>query len=333
MSSTPRPPARPLGSAPVAAVIDVGSNSVLLLVVSVGTGGTGRVLDEALVTTRLGTGLRDGGALDPAARVRTCDAVAVLAGRARAGGAAEVVAFATGAVRSAADGPAFVAEVGATSGVTVEVLSGAREAELAYHAVVGTLGAGGGALLVADIGGRSTELTLGRGPAVEVRDSLPLGALALSETHVRDDPPGAALEAVARDVDAAFAASGLPARARAVGAVLACSGGTATALAALDLGLAAYDGCRVHGHALSRAALRGLVARLAATPAAVRAALPGMDPGRGAILPAGAVVLERLAEAAGVDAVRVSDHGVRHAYLRASLQARGIAITGFEARS
>jgi exopolyphosphatase/guanosine-5'-triphosphate,3'-diphosphate pyrophosphatase len=314
-------------------VIDVGSNSVLLLVVHVGPGGAGRVLDEALVTTRLGTGLRDGGALDRVARARTCDAVAGLASRARAAGAAEVLAFATGAVRSAVDGAAFVAEVEAASGVAVEVLSGMREAELVYHAVAGTLGAGDGPLLVADVGGRTTELTLGRGSAVEVGDSLPLGALALSETHLRGDPPGSALEAVARNVEAAFAASGLPARARAVGAVLACSGGTATALAALDLGLAAYDGCRVHGHTLSRTALRGLVARLGATPAAARAVLPGIDPGRGAILPAGAVVVERLAEAAGADAVRVSDHGVRHAYLRARLEARGIAITGFEARS
>src|SRR5439155_1519971 len=195
---------------------DVGSNSVLLLAVAVGADGRARPVDAALETTRLGTRLTDGGALDPAARARTVAAVEALAVRARRAGAERVWAFATAAVRRAR------------------------------------------------------------------------------------------------------------ARAATGGGRFAASGGTATALAALDLGLICYDARRVHGHVLGRAALQALVGRVAALPPAALAALAGLDPGRAAILPAGAVILERVVEAARASAVTVSDHGVRHAYLRERLAEAGV---------
>jgi len=299
--------------AAVAAVIDIGSNSVLLLTVAVDRG-RARVLDQALAVTRLGTGLRPGGRLDADALAQTRDAVVAFAARARARGAPRVWAFATAALREAADGSAAADAIAAAAGVPVEVLSGEREAALAYAA----LAAGETPLLVADVGGRTTELTLGVGERVLGAASLPLGALALTEAH------GADLDGAHAAVGAVLAASELPSRARAAGARLAASGGTATALAALDLRLGAYVPRRVHGHVLARTALAGLTARLARMTAAERAALPGLDPGRGAILPAGALVLERVADALGADRIVVSDHGVRHAYLRAALARDGL---------
>ncbi|MGH7896241.1 MAG: exopolyphosphatase, partial [Candidatus Binatia bacterium] len=99
------------GDARVAA-IDVGSNSMLLLVIAVGRDAAARVVDEAVVTTRLGGRLRAGGSLDPAAVGRTRDAVVALAARARRAGAGDVWAFATGAVRRAAEGRAFATDIG-----------------------------------------------------------------------------------------------------------------------------------------------------------------------------------------------------------------------------
>src|SRR5207247_2431397 len=229
----------------------------------------------------------------------TRDAVVAFAARARARGAPRVWAFATAALREAADGSAAADAIAAAAGVPVEVLSGEREAALAYAAVA----AGETPLLVADVGGRTTELTLGVGERVLGAASLPLGALALTEAH------GADLDGAHAAVGAVLAASELPSRARAAGARLAASGGTATALAALALRLGAYVPRRVHGHVLARTALAGLTARLARMTAAERAALPGLDPGRGAILPAGALVLERVADALGADRIVVSDHG------------------------
>src|SRR4029453_7688379 len=113
--------------------------------------------------------------------------------------------------------------------------------------------------------------------------------------------------------------AGTPLPARASGAAVLCSGGTATALAALDLGLATYDPARVHGHTLA-------VARLVELGRGARA-LPGvLDEGRAQILPAGALILTGVARAAGAAALRVSEHGVRHAYLR-----RRLALEGVEA--
>ena len=312
----------------VAAVIDVGSNSILLLTVAVDGAGRARAIDEGLATTRLGAGLVRGGRLDPAARVRTREAVVAFAARARAAAATDVWAFATAAMREAADGSAFAGELEAGAGVPVEVLSGESEARLAYAAVAHGLGVDGGPALVADLGGRTTELTLGTGEAIVAAESLPLGALALTDAHLRTDPPTPTeIRRVVDEADAALATSALPRRVAAAGGRLVASGGTATALAALDLGLHTYDGRRVHGHVLTRGTLDALATRLLALPAAARAALAGLDPGRATILPAGTIVLGRIAAAAAAATVTVSDHGVRHAYLRARLAATGTAAS------
>ena len=311
-------PGEPARTALVAAVIDVGSNSVLLLTVALEPDRPARAIDEALATTRLGAGLCPGGALDPGAYDRTREAVAAFVARARAAGAWRTWAFATGAVRDATDGPEFVAELVALSGVPLEVLSGEEEARLAYAAVRAGLGLGHGELLVADVGGRTTELALGATDGVMAAASLPLGALSLAEAH------GTALPRLAASAEIGLAASALPASARTRGARLAASGGTATALAALDLGLACHDPRRVHGHVLRRATLAALAAGLAAMPEEERRRLPGLDPGRAAILPAGAIVLDRVAEAVGASELVVSDHGVRHGYLAAALASEGV---------
>jgi exopolyphosphatase/guanosine-5'-triphosphate,3'-diphosphate pyrophosphatase len=300
------------GGARIAAAIDVGSNSVLLLTVAIDTDGRTRAIDEAVATTRLGTGLRDGGTLDPSAANRTREALVGFAGRARDGGATDVWAFATGAARRAADGAAFAAAAGAASGVPVEILSGEREATLAHDAIVHGLALDDAPALVIDTGGATTELTLARGAAIEAAVSLPLGALALTETRGRD------VVGMRTDVAAALATTDVPSRARAAGATAIASGGTVTALAALALGLPRYEPRRVHGTGLARSRLASLAADSLRTDPAV------LDPDRAVLLPAGACIVEGVLAAAGADEVRVSDHGVRHAYLRERLAALGV---------
>jgi len=304
-------------TAMVAAVIDVGSNSVLLLTVALEPDRPARAVDEALATTRLGRGLRPGGTLDRGGRERTAAAVAAFAARARAAGASRTWAFATGAARDAADGRDFAAELAVLTGVPVEVLAGEREARLAYETVRAGVDLGDGAVVVADVGGRTTELALGAGDGTVVTASLPLGALALAEMH------GAHLASLAAST-AGVAASGLLAAAHTRHARLAASGGTATALAAVDLGLTGHAPRRVHGHVLGRGTVAALTARLAAMPDEQRSRLPGLDAERAAILPAGAVVLERIAAAMGASEIVVSAHGVRHGYLAAALAAEGV---------
>ncbi len=300
------------GGGRLAAAIDVGSNSVLLLVIAVDGTGAAHAVDEAVVTTRLGTGLEPGRPLDRDAAERTARAVVDLAARARRHGVAEVWAFATGAARRASDGTAFVARLAREAGIAAEVLSGEREARLAHAAAVHGLGLDDAALLVVDVGGATTELTFGRGAAIEASVSLSVGALTLTETSAGD------VTRVRARVDEALAATDLPSRARAGGASLIASGGTATSLAALARGLARYEPRPVHGAILTAEAVARTRAGGGAGP---------IDPGRAAILPAGACILGGVMDAAGAEHVRVSDHGVRHAYLRERLAARGVAVT------
>jgi len=296
----------------LAGVLDVGSNSVLLLVAGRRADGRLATLDAAVVTTRLGAGLRPGGSLDPDARRRTEEAVAALAARARARGAPRLFAFATGAARRAADGPQWAAELAERQGLPVEILSGAREARLAFTAAVGTAHDDGWVVVV-DVGGLTTEVTLGRCGVPEQAESLAVGALDLAERHGAG--PDFDVAAAQREVERAIRVAAVPAVAASTGPSLVASGGTATSLAALDLGLDAYDGSRVHGHRLAVEAL----ASLAASPRS-----SALDPDRAAILPAGALVLEVVSKALGADGIVVSDHGVRHAYLRERLAANGL---------
>src|SRR5207249_8740951 len=165
-----------------------------------------------------------GGRLDAAARARTREAVVAFAARARAAGA-DGRAFGTAAMREAADGSTFARALEAASGAPVEVLSGEREARLAYAAVAHGLGVEGGFTLVADVGGRTTELTLGRGETIVGADSLPLGALALTEADLAGDPPAPAeVRRLVDHVDGVLASSTLPRRATAEGARLVASG-------------------------------------------------------------------------------------------------------------
>jgi exopolyphosphatase/guanosine-5'-triphosphate,3'-diphosphate pyrophosphatase len=304
----------PVG-ARIAAAIDVGSNSVLLLTVAVASDGRARALDEAVATTRLGAGLRPGGPLDRDAARRTRDRVVEMAVRARDRGASDVWAFATGAVRRAADGTAFARDVADAAGVPLEVLSGAREAALAYDAAVHGLALGDATVLTIDVGGATTELTLGRGAMVEASVSLGIGALALAETCGTD------LERAQATVAEALASTDLPARARGVGAPVVASGGTPTSLAVLALGLTRYDPRRVHGSLLDRDRLAALA------EVGFRGGGGVLDPDRAALLPAGACILTGVLAASGTQHVRVSDHGVRHAYLRERLAHAGVTAS------
>lgn len=298
----------------VAAVLDIGSNSVLLLTARLGADGDLDVLDTAIETTRLGAGLEDGGRLQAGARERTTRAVRALADRARARGATVVYGFATGAARRAVDGCDFVAELARIAGLTAEVLSGEAEAVLAYRAAAR---ADVPACAVADIGGGTTEITLGHGATVQSSVSLPLGALALTEAHgVATDP--AASASLRAAVTTMLASQPILAAIRDGRVPLVASGGTATALAALALGLERYDPVCVHGFELTRAALDAALVTLARPGPPP----PGLDAGRAEILPAGALVLASIMDAVVATRVRVSDRGVRHAYLLDRLRER-----------
>jgi exopolyphosphatase/guanosine-5'-triphosphate,3'-diphosphate pyrophosphatase len=300
------------------AAIDVGTNTVLLLVAERGADGTFAPLAERAEITRLGRGVAASGRLDPAAIAETSAAIGRFAAEARALGAREIACVATSAARDAANGGELFDAVRAAAGLVPEVIGGDEEARLVWASawrdfgVPGAAGAPAAALAVLDVGGGSTELTFGDGPAPRGRTSLQLGAVRLTEWVVTTDPVSPAeRERLRREAAAAFAALPAGFGARTPGARFVGVAGTVTTLAAVVQRLATYDAERVHGSTLSAAEIAALLDRLAALTTAERAALPGMEPKRADVIVAGcAIVLEGL-RATGFDRLTVSDRGVR----------------------
>jgi len=290
------------------AAIDVGTNTVLLLVAE-RRGGTVVPLVERADITRLGRGVDATGRLDPAAIRETVEVLARYAREARALGAAGISCVATSAARDARNGAEFFAAARAAAGLAPEVISGDEEARLVYGSAFRDFGAGG-PLAVLDVGGGSTEVIVGEGPAPRARVSLQVGAVRLTERHVRRDPPGPGeLEALRSGAREALRPAG--ALAPCPGARLVGVAGTVTTLCAVSLALPAYDPARVHGAAMALGEVEVLVARLARLTVAERAALPGMEPKRADVILAGGIVVAEAMRAMGFDRLTVSDRGVR----------------------
>jgi exopolyphosphatase/guanosine-5'-triphosphate,3'-diphosphate pyrophosphatase len=293
------------------AAIDVGTNTVLLLVAEARPGGTAALVERAEIT-RLGRGVDATGRLDPAAMAETVGVLAAYAAEARALGVSAIDCVATSAARDAANGAEFFAATRAAAGLEPRIISGDEEARLVYASAWRDFGAAtaGSRLAVLDVGGGSTEFTFGRGPTPEGRRSLQVGAVRLTERHVREDPIGpatlATLRQAARAALAPLALMGGGGVGRLVGVA-----GTVTTLAAVEQALPRYDAERVHGASLSRATLERVLARLAALPLAERARLPGMEPKRADVIVAGAVVVAEAMALTGFETLTVSDRGVR----------------------
>lgn len=292
------------------ATIDIGTNSVLLLVASQ-EGAHVRALAEYATITRLGEGVDATGELSDAARARTLACLEHYAAELGKFDVDAVAAVGTSAMRDAKGGEAFCDRAEQILGVRPTVISGEREAQLTFDgALIGLEPEG--ILAVFDIGGGSTEIIVGarvgRGRGTLTRAvSLDIGAVRLTERHVRHDPPTAAeLEAIRRDVRAALK------RAPAFkGKPLIGVAGTVTTLTAFVHGIAPYDARLVHGAVLARAELAEAVERLAAMPLEQRRKEAAIEAKRADVIVAGALIAEEICEAAGAERLLTSDRGVR----------------------
>jgi len=289
------------------ATIDIGTNTTLLLVASA-NGRAATVLEERAEITRLGRGIGKNGALDPDAISRTLAVLREFAAAAARHGA-RIAAVGTEALRRAPNATAFLGPAAEILGTPVEVIDGEREAALTFHAVVASFpDLQAGSLAVIDIGGGSTEIVLAVGGEVRFRTSLPLGSVRLTEAFIHQDPPTTAERAAIVDaIDSAIRGVPFPPEPPALVGVA----GTVTSLAAMAMALASYDPARVHGYRLSRPDLGRQIERLGTATQAERERMVGLDPRRADVILAGALILDRIAAAAGVADVRVSDRGIR----------------------
>jgi exopolyphosphatase/guanosine-5'-triphosphate,3'-diphosphate pyrophosphatase len=301
------------------AALDVGTNTVLMLVAETTADRGLRQIAEMSRITRLGRGVDANGNLDSSAEAQTLDAIAEFTDRARTLGAERIVTAATAALRDARDGAEFLAEVKARTGLDLEIVSGETEAQLSYLASVKGLKLDlTSELLIVDIGGGSTELIRAQPGSRLDTVSLQIGSVRLTERIVNADPPSARDAAELRvAIDEVLDTL----RWNFIPDVMVGIAGTVTTVCAVALGLVSYDSTRVHGHELTHGEVMQVLGQIAAVPLADRKKIPGIEPGRADVIFAGTAILERVMAHFKRDRVIVSDQGVRWGLLWRELDA------------
>lgn len=278
------------------AVIDIGSNSVRLMIWA-----DGKTLYKRIITTRLGQGLNVSGSLSNEATARTIAAVSRHLLTAETECVDAVYAFATEAVRSAKNGGEFVDLVKKECGVCVDVLSGEEEA---LAGICGAVSGKDGASI--DIGGASAELTVKTGGKVVYSKSIPLGVVRLKDVAGRDM---ITLEKIIDDCILAYGnISGY-------NVPLYAIGGTATTLSAVVQGLSPYDPKKVHLSVLTRSQIENFTQKFLTLPIEEIKKMKGMEESRADVIGGGCLLLLKIMQKFGVDRITVSESDNLEGYL------------------
>ena len=288
------------------AAIDCGTNTTRLLI----SGPDGAVERRATITG-LGRGLRPGGPLSADGVDRVMAALADYRALLDQHGVTRCRVVATSAARDAADGAAFLARIAETVGHEPEIISGEEEAQLGFAGATAGLDHAG-SVMVVDIGGGSTEFSVGRliDGVAELTGALStdMGSVRFTETYVEHDPPApeelsgmlsvveAFMDDVSRDLPGAGSAS----------KVLAVAG-TATTVAAVEIGLIEYDPDVIDGFVLERAAAEDVFRTLATEPLEDRVHNPGLQAERADVIVAGTAILVGIMRYFGLDDVVVRE--------------------------
>jgi exopolyphosphatase/guanosine-5'-triphosphate,3'-diphosphate pyrophosphatase len=284
------------------AAVDCGTNSTRLLV-SEGT----RPLERLMRITRLGQGVDESHRLAPEAIERTMAVLREYRQVMDRHGVESVRASATSAARDATNREDFFGPAEEVLGVRPELLPGDDEGRLAFRGAVADLDPAGGPFLVVDIGGGSTEFALGTTEAEAVA-TTDMGCVRMTEKYLHSDPPAPeelanaigivrdTLDEVAREMPAVLDAR------RLVGLA-----GTVTTMAAVELGLAAYDPEQTHHFVLTHTAAEDVFRTLAIEPRGRRIHNPGLEEARADVIVGGALILVTIMRSWGFDECLVSE--------------------------
>ena len=293
------------------AAIDIGSNSTNLLVVD----GDGNEIVREVNVTALGEGVARTSTLSPAAVERTTRVISRYADIV-ATHEATLHITGTAACRMATNTAEFFAQVQKITGAAPRLLSPSDEARLAYLGATTSLPAVDGLTMVVDIGGASTELTVGTS---EVLDSvsLPFGVVTLTEAELHRDPPRAeelsnAISIVGDAVDNAVIERPALADAQRVVGVA----GSIVTIAAVELGLHTFDAARLHGMQLTKDAAEDVFRTLATESLADRVHNPGLPVERAGVIVGGCCLLVAIMRRLGLDHITVSTHNLLDGVVR-----------------
>ena len=285
------------------AVIDIGSNSVRLMIWADGT-----TLYKKICTTRLGEGLAVFKKLQAAAIERSVAAVSEFVSAAHSEGADSIYAFATAAVRRAENRREFLAAVQKRCDLSVDVVSGELEAKLGF---AGALAGSDGGII--DIGGASTEITVGTGGVIRYAKSIDVGTVRLKDLCGSDRNR---LDAVISEKICGYG------KIPQIEMTAIC--GTATTLASLKRKMTVYDPKLIHGTVLSKDEIKNLAECLLSATQKERLAMPGMEAGRADVIGGGALLLAHILDRIGTGRITVSEKDNMEGYLLYKTEHKGL---------
>jgi exopolyphosphatase/guanosine-5'-triphosphate,3'-diphosphate pyrophosphatase len=311
------------------AVIDVGTNSIKVLVAEV-AGRDVRPLWEESKQTRLGQGFYETRQLQPEAIAKTARAVADFASKARQQQACSIRVIATSAAREALNAAALTLAVEQASGLKVEIISGEQEADWAFQGVTTVPDLRQAPLLLMDVGGGSAQFIVGQGEQRHFRQSVPLGTVRLLERFRPGDPPKPGDLAICQNWLKAFLRQEVapelePAlrqeqalAAADPGVQLVGTGGTASILGRIEARLETFDRARLDATRLTRTKLEQHERRLWELPLAQRQQVIGLPPNRADVILTGVAVYAAMMEQFGFEELRISTRGLRFAAVMAA---------------
>jgi exopolyphosphatase / guanosine-5'-triphosphate,3'-diphosphate pyrophosphatase len=293
------------------AIVDIGSNSIRLLIADKTDDGAITELEHQANVTRLGQGVDTSNKLADEAMERTYKVLADYAGRMDAHDCDERIAVLTSAVRDSANGEEFAHTIQERYGITPHVLKGDEEARLTYLGATSERDpADTTPTLVLDIGGGSTEMIVGAGPEVRFRVSTQAGVVRQTERHVHDDPPTQEqMDALSSDVRKILK-DNVPVELRTAVKKGIAVAGTATSLAAIAQHLDPYDPEKVHGYELSVVECNRILGELSAKNLEQRKKVPGLHPDRAPTIIAGVLILKEVVQLFGLTTIEVSEHDI-----------------------
>jgi exopolyphosphatase/guanosine-5'-triphosphate,3'-diphosphate pyrophosphatase len=301
----------------IEAALDIGSNSVKLLVADVDHDGGYRVILDENEVTGLASGLAPGGPLDAAAAARTLSCIGRFVARGRLLGATRFVAAGTSALRDAGDAQRFLERVRNDLQLDIHVLSGEDEARLSRTVAIRELPPGGPDLLFFDVGGGSLELTLLHGEEVRAETSLQLGARRATDAAHLKQPVAAEVRTALDSYIEERLGQGAPAAPAGAQLRLAGLGGTVSTAVWMLAGQRGEGQVDVHRSELTLEQLEGLLAAVAPLPLAELQQWPNLNPERAPVIYAGICIIVHLLRHYGAQGLTVTDRGLRYGLLLA----------------
>lgn len=293
------------------AAIDIGTNSVHMIVVQVRPDLSFEVIDREKEMVRLGAGGLGGRALTAEAMSAALQALTKFTRLAESHRVDDIIAAATSATREAENGGEFLAAIERQTGIRPQIISGVEESRLIHLAACYGVNVGGSSAVVIDIGGGSVEITLGTASAIRLSRSFKLGVIRLTERFVRSDPiSDKDQRRLVRHISSQIASHVRELEAAGFGRVIGTSG---TILSLGAMVAAEADGAPVdlRNYRVAAKALRKLRKQVVALDIQERLKLPGLEPRRGDLVVAGGILLDTILEKLGAEEITLCDLALR----------------------